>query len=806
MKIRTTAKTIHAPMKADRMLSDKIPYANFINPDTIETKNGNLLQIIKVEGLFADTMDDELIDVEKNNRNALWMSLTDSSTAFYFHTIRRQINCELEGQYSIEFAQKLHDKWQNKINNNKQLFINEHYIAVVKKPPVGKINRFSDIVKSLSGKLNHEMREHYRQETLKDLNKVTQKIISNLAQYGAVKLVNHTSLNGKRMVSAGLSFLSYLINLEMREISAPTGSIATHINSKRVFFDEISGTIAHRNINNLSTYSAMISIKNYSGISYAGMLDKLLDLKVEMVVAQLFMPVPKGSIRNKIKHEERQHIQSDDGPTSETHKISSLLDSLGSDSSAAGHHCFSILCQAPTIKQLEDAISLIDSTLNEIGIIAIREDVGIQPAYFSMLPGNFSYVARQALINSKNIASLYSMHNGSSGKAKGNYWGEAVTVLEGLSGTPYYFNFHVRDVGNTVLIGPMGVGKTLVEGFLLSESMKFGGRLIIFDKDTGLEVFVRALGGTYSSLNAGKRTGFSPFQMPDTTDNRHFLIKLLCRMATLSGYVVNMGTDDLFKQAVEGAFNLPANDRVLRHIVHFFGMKKAGSVRSCFERWINDGDLAWIFDNEVDELSLNQDVMGFDMTAVLADDLFSNIIYFYLFYRLEQCLDGTKTRIVVAEGWKALQDEEFRKQIQDWSSTPRKKEAFLVIDTQSPKDIADSPIGCKIIQESVTQLFFANPKAEYNDYVGKFKLTKKEYQIIKTLDIESRYFLLKQDKKSVVVRLHLTDEFKDEIIVLSHRHKRKKLLEQTLEKNGNNPSDWLPLYCQRVVEEEKRCS
>src|SRR5690606_37047276 len=107
-------------------------------------------------------------------------------------------------------------------------------------------------------------------------------------------------------------------------------------------------------------------------------------------------------------------------------------------------------------------------------------------------------------------------------KAKNNHWGEAVTVLETLSGSPYYFNFHVLDVGNTFLVGPMGSGKTLLESFLLSESMKAGGRLYVFDKDRSMEAFIRAMGGSYGRLEACKRTGFAPFQLEDTKENLYF--------------------------------------------------------------------------------------------------------------------------------------------------------------------------------------------------------------------------------------------------------------------------------------------
>jgi len=46
---------------------------------------------------------------------------------------------------------------------------------------------------------------------------------------------------------------------------------------------------------------------------------------------------------------------------------------------------------------------------------------------------------------------------------------------------------------------------------------------VIFDKDRGLEILVRALGGEYLPLKNGVATGFNPLQLPITPANVEFL-------------------------------------------------------------------------------------------------------------------------------------------------------------------------------------------------------------------------------------------------------------------------------------------
>ena len=54
-----------------------------------------------------------------------------------------------------------------------------------------------------------------------------------------------------------------------------------------------------------------------------------------------------------------------------------------------------------------------------------------------------------------------------------------------------------RDTGHTFICGPTGSGKTVFLGFCLCLLVKQGATQVVFDKDRGLEILVRALGGQY---------------------------------------------------------------------------------------------------------------------------------------------------------------------------------------------------------------------------------------------------------------------------------------------------------------------
>ena len=174
-----------------------------------------------------------------------------------------------------------------------------------------------------------------------------------------------------------------------------------------------------------------------------------------------------------------------------------------------------------------------------------REDLTLEAAFWAQLPGNFALRPRKAPITSRNFAAMAAFHNYPTGRPDGNHWGEALAVLCTSARSPYYFSLHAsdpadpdggsrKDTGHTLICGPTGSGKTVFIGFLLTLLTRRGVTQVVFDKDRGLEILVRALGGEYLQLRSGVATGFNPLQLPETAHNLEFLkawLRLLVRRA-----------------------------------------------------------------------------------------------------------------------------------------------------------------------------------------------------------------------------------------------------------------------------------
>src|SRR3546814_13865044 len=90
------------------------------------------------------------------------------------------------------------------------------------------------------------------------------------------------------------------------------------------------------------------------------------------------------------------------------------------------------------------------------------------------------------------------------------HWGDAIALMKTSARSPYFFSFHKRDIGHTLIVGPTGGGKTVIVNFLMAQAVKSGARQIFVVTDRGARISVLASGGTYLTTEHGKHTRSAP--------------------------------------------------------------------------------------------------------------------------------------------------------------------------------------------------------------------------------------------------------------------------------------------------------
>lgn len=786
-------KTARRESKASKCINILMHY----DDDTLLDKSDKLIKIIKLSGIDFVTKDHSSLNTFKNYRNNLLKNFS-SEFAMYFWNVRRKSHTYPDGEFSDGYAKDVNESYKEKIQQA-EMFHDELYIAIVTKPPEGFINKGFSFLKQFNFAIDKNSKQQYLFKRHKELNDVTSKIVNTLSDYNPHVLALYTKNDIK--FSEPLEFISQLINFQGFSVPVAIADASIALLRKRLFFNHRAGVVEMRAADSSKKFAAVLSIKAYQPVTYPGMLDELSMLKIEYVITQSFRFYDRQVAKTKLRDQQSDMMQSKDESIKQTDQIDEAFDETASGEVGYGKHHFTLVCYADTQEELNKHIATIVSRFSDIDIACVREDAASECGFWAQLPGNFGYIVRAADISTKNMASFASLHNCLPGKMHGNHWGDAVTVFETLSGSPYYFNFHYKDVGNFLIFGSMGSGKTVLVGFLILQSMKFGGKRIIFDKDRGLEIMVRAMGGVYATIKPGVATGLNPCQLEDTPENRKFLSSLFKKILSPSGEVLTEQDVEILENAVEGLYRLEKSERQFCHLASFFGAKKKDSLRSRFDQWHSGGTHAWLFDNSMDTLSLGTDVIGFDLSHILSDESCKTPALMYLVYRVEKVLEGHRGMIFFDEGWNALNDEYFQQLMNDWSRTPRKKNNIFGLATQVANDTANSAISKSINESSFCKIFFPNSSADRAVYMESFGLSQHEYDLIKTLPDDQHYFLLNHgrsmNKQSVVIRANLSG-MEDHICIISAREESLKVMDEILAEVGNDPNVWLPIFKRRM--------
>ncbi len=178
-------------------------------------------------------------------------------------------------------------------------------------------------------------------------------------------------------------------------------------------------------------------------------------------------------------------------------------------------------------------------------------------------------------------------------------------VFETTSATPFFFNFHDGDLGNFTIIGPSGSGKTVVLNFLAAQAQKFSPRTILFDKDRGSEIFLRAHRRPLRADHARRADRLQP-----AAPARHRRQpRLPARLAVGPARGRRRRGRDGDRQGDRRDLRARPGLRRLRFLRDLLGggrRPQPGDLPSRLDPWIFDGEHAWLFDNKDDQLDFDE--------------------------------------------------------------------------------------------------------------------------------------------------------------------------------------------------------
>lgn len=767
---------------------DFVPYACHYDTNTILTKNGELIQTIKITGFSYEKVGAEKVDLRETVRKAIASSINSGKFSLWFHTIRRKTDLSPSGEYPDGFSNYLNDRW-NERHEWHDKYVNELYITVIHEGISADIKRTVDFVRSLFFRAYKRHHDRHLNKAWVELNEVTEHMLLMLRHYGARRLSLVTTREG--IYSEPLQFFGKILHLSEEKVLIPLMDAAEYLATHRVAFGfntlEIIGKKGKR-------FGAIFTIKEYHEIS-PGVLDRLLQLPQEFIIAQSLDFIPR---KEAVKDYEYQDYVLKVSNDEELANIVGLSGFMGADAAGVTNYAkqqITVLILAEALDALGEEVTQALNAVKSLGLVAVREDLRMEECYWAQLPANFAFLTRQNKIDTARVGGFASLHNFPAGQISGNLWGPAVTVFYTAIGTPYFFNFHYHDSGHMTIVGPQHSGKTVLLNFMVSQARKFNGKLFFFDQFFAAKVFIKALGGNYTTIDPVQdkpSSYYNPLLLPDVLENRAFLERWFGYLLKPSGEQLSEEEWELTKQLVEKLYTLAPEKRQLSELM----TQCDASIAARFGLWYGEGKYAHLFDNEDDSFDVSAPIQAWGMSQVVQEKDTIGPVLSYLFHRIERLLDGTPTMIVLDEAWKLVNNPIFAPGMGAWLDRLREHNAMVIFATETMEDVSKRKITAVITEKIATQIFLPNPQGG-EAYTDVWRLTPEEYEKLRGMQAEERHFLLKHGNVTVIAKLDLYG-MNDVLPVLSGGENTVQVMDAAIEEVGDNPDDWLPVFYDKV--------
>lgn len=795
----------------DTSISEFIPLSTHVAPHVVKTREGDYLMVWHLEGLPFVGREEWEIEHRHNTFNRMLQTLRApdfANLAFWVHDVRRRRRIKDQSRFRQRFNQELSDRYFEALSSQ-ELMQNELYLTMIYRPVVtGKrlVEKSGDV-----SRLQAE-----QDEAVAKLHELAGNLEAVLKDYAPYRLGMYEGDNGI-VFSETLEFFGYLINRIDEPVPVLAAPVSTYLPVSRHLFSSRTGDYVINTPHGENHYGALLNIKEYTDATYPGILNRLKYLDIEYVITHSFSPMGRQDALKVLERTKGMMISSGDKAVSQIIELDHAMDQLASGNFVLGEYHFTLALYAASQEQLSRHIATARAELSNAGFVSTKEDLAVASSFYSQLPANWKYRTRLANVSSLNFLGLSPLHNFASGKRDNNPWGPCVTTLQTTNGQPYYFNFHAthpgensrgeKAIGNTMVIGKSGTGKTALINFLLSQVQKIEPTptIFFFDKDRGAEIFVRACGGNYLALENGQPTGFNPFQCVRSEANVQFLSDLIKVLAGKNSYTARE-EEDIFR-AVESMLDTPPRLRSMTNFQKSLPNMGDDGLFARLRKWTAGNSLGWVFDNPVDTIDLQKaPIIGFDYTDIIDNPEVRVPVINYLLHRLESLIDGRPLIYVMDEFWKILDGQgglkEFAKNKQ---KTIRKQNGLGIFATQSPEDALASDIAAALVEQTATMILLPNPNASRDDYIDGLKLTEAEYDVVVRLDERSRCFLVKQGHASSVCQLNLRG-MDDALSVISastdNIQVMHDVLAETAQRTGRavqmlSPEDWLETFYAR---------
>ena len=716
-------------------LSDHLPWALLAEPHIVINKNGSFLATFRYRGpdLFSATKH-ELIAVSARLNNALkrlsggWALYADDqripAAAYPVAEWPDPVSHVLDAERAAFFRETAH-------------FENEYYLTLVYLPPRDVVGKVADWFYEGADKSRKAFQEHlatFDQERRR-IGNLLREVIPELSPLERDGL---------------LTYLKRCVSPKRHPVKTPESPM--YLDAFLADTPLIGGRSPRLGHNHLQ----LLTITQFPGESMPGMLDALnrLPFEYRWVTRFIFedkleaMKIMKGyqqkwlSLRKGFTTVFREAMFGEESAIQNTDALNTAADAdaalqaLGSDAVSFGYFTQTVLLSDTDPKRLQDKKLEVERVINGLGFTTIDENENHNAfdAFLGTIPGNCAHNVRHPLLHTLNLIHLFPLSAVWAGaKGDSNLGGAPLLPVVTGGSTPFRLSLNFGDVGHTLIVGPTGAGKSTLLRALESAWRRYpGAQVYTFDKNKSSLVLTKAVGGDFYDLGDSNSTlAFQPLAEVHEESERSWALEWLVSVAEHEGIQITPERKSALWAALNALARSPKDERTL---TGFRTLLNDRALKETFQAYTHEGSYGRLLDADRDTLEYGR-WQVFEMGALIAN--YPKAVMptlTYLFHKLERRFDArTPTLMPIDEGWLFLDNPVFGPKLREWLKTLRRFKVYLVFASQSPADVANSPLFDVLKESCYTKIFLPNPNAQQAEtakFYERFSLNARQIEII----------------------------------------------------------------------------
>jgi len=390
------------------------------------------------------------------------------------------------------------------------------------------------------------------------------------------------------------------------------------------------------------------------------------------------------------------------------------LQELGADYAGEAYVTATLTVWDADTRIADEKLRLVEKVIQGRDFTGMVETINAVDAWLGTLPGHLYANVRQPPISTLNLAHMIPLSAVWAGPERDEHF-QAPPLLHGRTegSTPFRLSIHVGDVGHTLVVGPTGAGKSVLLALMALQFRRYeGNQVFAFDFGGSIRVASLGMGGDWHDLGGeltdGTETSVSlqPLAGIFHTPERAWAADWIVAILTREGVTITPDVKEHIWTALTSLASAPVEERTITGLTVLL---QSNDLKRALQPYCVGGPYGRLLDAEAESLG-QAPVLAFETEGLLGTGAASAALA-YLFHRIAGRLDGRPTLVIVDEGWLALSDPGFSKQLAEWLVTLRKKNASVVFATQSLAQLEKSTIAAEIIDSCHTRILLPNDRA-----------------------------------------------------------------------------------------------